>query len=73
VSLKISFGAKRQEKFLPPSAAEFYIESTPDSLILRSKINESSVGSNYYLARSAVKKPFYTIAKPSRRSRGCAW
>jgi hypothetical protein len=38
---------------LPPSAAEFYIETTLDSLILLRKINESSVVSNYYLAQSA--------------------
>jgi hypothetical protein len=43
---------------LPPSAAEFYIETTLDSLILLRKINESSVVSNYYLARSAVKNLF---------------
>jgi hypothetical protein len=46
------------KSFLPPSAAEFYIKTTLDSLILRSKINESSVVSNYYLARSAVKNLF---------------
>jgi hypothetical protein len=43
---------------LPPAAAEFYIENTLGSLILRSKINEPSVFSNYYLARSAVKSLF---------------
>jgi hypothetical protein len=38
---------------LPPSAAKFYLETVLDSLILRSKINESSTVSNDYLARSA--------------------
>jgi hypothetical protein len=42
----------------PPAAAEFYIEPTLDSLILLRKINESSVGSNDYLARSATKRLF---------------
>jgi hypothetical protein len=43
------------KSFLPPAAAEFYIEPALDSLILRNKINESSAGSNDYLARSAEK------------------
>jgi hypothetical protein len=40
---------------LPPSAAEFYIASAVDSLILRSKINESTADANDYLVRSADK------------------
>ncbi|MFZ4428323.1 MAG: hypothetical protein ACOYOO_14285, partial [Saprospiraceae bacterium] len=43
---------------MPPAAAEFYIETALDSLILRSKITESSAVSNYYLARSAEKNLF---------------
>jgi hypothetical protein len=43
---------------LPPAAAEFYIETAFDSLILLRKINESNAVSNYYLARSAVKNLF---------------
>jgi len=35
-----------------------YIETALDSLILRSKINESSAVSNDYLARSAEKRLF---------------
>jgi hypothetical protein len=40
---------------LPPTAAEDYIETALDSLILLRKINESSAVSNYYLTRSAEK------------------
>jgi hypothetical protein len=43
------------KRLLPPAAAEFYIETALDSLILLRKINESSAVSNYYLARSAEK------------------
>jgi hypothetical protein len=42
---------------LPPSAAKFYIGTAVDSLILRSKINESTAVPNDYLARSAEKSP----------------
>jgi hypothetical protein len=58
------------KSILPPAAAEFYIETALDSLILRSKINESSAVSNYYLARSAEKILFtqprfqYKIPQP---------
>jgi hypothetical protein len=43
---------------LPPSTAEFYIETALDSLILLRKINESSAVSNDYLAGSAENKLF---------------
>jgi hypothetical protein len=43
---------------LPPSAAKFYIGTAVDSLILRSKINESTAVPNDYLARSAEKNLF---------------
>jgi hypothetical protein len=55
---KLYFDRGCVKSLLPPSAAEFYIETTLDSLILLRKINESSVVSNYYLARSAVKNLF---------------
>jgi hypothetical protein len=43
---------------VPPAAVEFYIETELDSLILRSKINESSSVLDNYLARSAEKRLF---------------
>ena len=46
------------KSILPPSAAEFHIETALGSLILLRKINEPSAVSNYYLARSAVKNLF---------------
>ena len=44
------------KSLLPPAAAKFYIETALDSLILRSKINESRAVSIYYLAQSAMKR-----------------
>jgi hypothetical protein len=41
---------------LPPTAAEFYIETALGSLILLCKINEPSAVSNDYLAQSAEKR-----------------
>ena len=61
LSLNVCFGAFGRgcvKSLSPPTAAEFCIETTLDSLILRSKINESSVVSNYFSARSAEKNLF---------------
>jgi hypothetical protein len=52
-SLRRIFCCRRRQK--PFYTTPFHIEAALDSLILRSKINESSAASNYYLARSAVK------------------
>ncbi|MFZ4427101.1 MAG: hypothetical protein ACOYOO_08080 [Saprospiraceae bacterium] len=55
---------------MPPAAAQFYIEPTLDSLILRSKINKSSVGSVDYSARSA-EKGFCRLRQQNILFRGC--
>jgi hypothetical protein len=60
------------KSLLPPAAAKFYIETTLDSLILLRKINESSVVSNLYLVRSAVKNLFtqplkYNLARSATK------
>jgi hypothetical protein len=46
---------------LPPSAAEFYIASAVDSLILLRKINESTADANDYLR--LCKKSFYGASR----------
>jgi hypothetical protein len=67
---KIIFGRGWGIRLLLPPAAEFYIKTGVDSLILRSKINESTPVLNYYLARSAEKILFTQpqIAFPGQRS-----
>jgi hypothetical protein len=54
------------KSLLPPAAAEFYIETVRDSLILLRKINESRTVSNYFLARSAEKNTFRTTPTPGK-------
>ncbi|MFZ4426211.1 MAG: hypothetical protein ACOYOO_03560 [Saprospiraceae bacterium] len=77
VSLKTAFGAKRRKnlftqphyilglckRFLPPAAAEYAFETDVFFMILLRKIMKNTSVSNLNLARSAVKKTFYTASK----------
>ncbi|MEY4135756.1 MAG: hypothetical protein RL386_2106 [Bacteroidota bacterium] len=75
--LKTAFGAKRRKnlftqphyilglckRFLPPAAAVYAFEPDVFFMILLRKIMKNTSVSNLNLARSAVKKTFYTASK----------